>query len=236
MFNVQILPTRQATVATALPLTAAPVESLMNALVDAIDCGVIVSNAHGTVCFANQAARQQADLAGAYPSAARAMHCGAHDAAALDAAIRSAATKGRRQLLVLGSGEGRLMVSVLPLALPEACDPRVLLLLGRRGSCSTLALEMLANVHGLTLAERRVLAGLLAESTPREVAAALGVALSTVRTQILSIRAKLGVRSIEALLLRAAEVPPMAAVVRQASEGPWQGALRHGTAAHARAA
>jgi DNA-binding CsgD family transcriptional regulator len=35
--------------------------------------------------------------------------------------------------------------------------------------------------------------------------------VSTVRTQISSIRSKLGTRSVEGLLLRAAEMPPMAA-------------------------
>src|SRR5690349_12095410 len=78
--------------------------------------------------------------------------------------------------------------------------PLVLLLLGRREPCSAIGLELFGTAHGLTLAERRVLAALLRDASPREVAAEHGVALSTIRTQILSLRAKLGARSIEGLL------------------------------------
>ena len=52
------------------------------------------------------------------------------------------------------------------------------------------------------------------QETTRDIARTKGVELSTVRTQIASIRTKLGVRSVEALLLRAAEVPPVAPALR----------------------
>ena len=115
--------------------------------------------------------------------------------------------KGRRSLVRLVAGDHRLHVSTLPLA--GDTGPLVLVVLGRRRACSELELELLAGSYGLTHAERRVLAGLMQEERPSEIAVRHAVKLSTVRTQISSIRAKLGTRSIEGLLLRAAEVPAM---------------------------
>ncbi len=100
----------------------------------------------------------------------------------------------------------------------ELFSQRLLLqVLGRRQPCSALGLETLAGSYGLTLAERRVLGALVREATPRDIARQHAVALSTVRTQISSIRAKFGTRSIEGLLLRAAEVPPVASALRLAA-------------------
>ena len=76
---------------------------------------------------------------------------------------------------------------------------------------------MLAGAYGLTLAERRVLGGLVREASAREIAAEHAVALSTVRTQIASIRAKFGARSIDGLLLRVSELPPVAGALRMAA-------------------
>ena len=109
---------------------------------------------------------------------------------------------------------------MLPLAGRSGERPRALVVLGRRQPCSDLGLEMLAGSYGLTLAERRVLAALVREATPREIARQHAVALSTVRTQISSIRAKFGTRSIEGLLLRAAQVPPVAGALRLAGVSP----------------
>ena len=110
------------------------------------------------------------------------------------------------------------MVSVLPLGAAVGEVTRVLVMLGRRELCSALGLELLAKSYGLTWAESRVLSALTRKATPREIAVQNAVALSTVRTQISSIRAKLGTRSIEGVLLRAAEVPPMASALRMAHE------------------
>lgn len=74
-------------------------------------------------------------------------------------------------------------------------------------------------LYGLTLAERRVLGGLLAEGAPRQIAAVNGVALSTVRSHIKSIRDKFGVHSIESLLIRAAGVPPVTTAWRRLGGG-----------------
>ena len=204
------------------PTLSLPMSQLPLALFDEIECGLIVCDGQGTIRFANQAARQemasarvlvrQGDCVGRAPAAS----------GEFDAALRQAVNHGRRSLVLLDRERDRLMVSVLPIQWAGAEQGHVLVMLGRRRPCSDLGLELLAGSYGLTLAERRVLAALVREATPREIAIEHEVALSTVRTQISSIRAKLGTRSIDGLLLRAAEVPPVASALRvsYASETP----------------
>ena len=186
------------------------------ALFDEIECGLIVCDEQGVIHFANQAAQQemasQRLLQRLGDRLGRASGCGGE----LDTAMRLAAQRGRRSLVRMTQGNDQLMVSVLPFQLPGALSHQVLVVLGRRQPCSELGLEMLAGSYGLTLAERRVLGGLVRQATPREIASAHAVKLSTVRTQISSIRAKFGTRSIEGLLLRAAQVPPVANALRLA--------------------
>jgi DNA-binding CsgD family transcriptional regulator len=97
----------------------------------------------------------------------------------------------------------------MPLDVADVDLPLVLVMMGRRQVCSPLGMELLASHHGLTFAESRVLRALVDNLSPREIAASHGVAIATIRTQISAVRDKLGVRSIDALLLRAAAVPPL---------------------------
>jgi DNA-binding CsgD family transcriptional regulator len=186
-------------------------------LVDEIDCGLIVCDGSGNVRLVNRSAERELASARLLSRGRERLVCHGTATPSLELAVRQAFLKARRQLVTLSQGSDRLVLLVAPLLTPGDDEPLVLLMLGRRGLCSALALEMLSSVHGLTLAERRVLAALLDEAAPRQIAAAHGVALSTVRTQITSIRNKLGVRSVEALLVRAAEVPQVPSALRQAS-------------------
>jgi DNA-binding CsgD family transcriptional regulator len=201
-------------------LSGQTLAQLALALFDEIECGLIVCDEHGAIHFANQAAKQEMSsqrllmLLG--EKLRRANGCGGE----LDTALRLAAQRSRRSLVRMTQGGDQLMVSVLPFQLPGTDAQQVLVVLGRRQPCSDLGLEMLAGSYGLTLAERRVLGGLVRQATPREIASANAVKLSTVRTQISSIRAKFGTRSIEGLLLRAAQVPPVASALRLASMSP----------------
>lgn len=183
-------------------------------LFDEIELGLIVCDPQGRIRFANQAAGRE--LAN---SSVLARHDGRLRPASgvtgdLASAQRLAAQRGRRSLVRLMSGGDRLMVSVLPFGPAQAEGQNVLVMLGRREPCSELGLEMLAASYGLTLAERRVLAALVREASPREIAAQHAVELSTVRTQIQSIRVKFGTRNIEGVLLRVAQVPPVASALR----------------------
>lgn len=196
-------------------------QRLRMALLDEIALGLIVCDRHGQLQFANPAADQELASERVLRRLGQSLRCAGPAASALDAALRKAATKGLRQLLTLVNGADSLMVAVLPLAMDNGPEPLVMLVLGRRGACSALGLEMLASVYGLTYAERRVLCGLVDDVSPRDIADAGGVSLSTVRTQIASIRTKFGVRNIEGVLIRAAEVPVVPSALRRQAAQQW---------------
>lgn len=203
----------------AAPAAPGLVDSLRSMLVDEIECGLIVCSHRRQLHFANRAAQRELAAARVLRSSGEMLQGVGERATELDAAVRQAVFKGRRELVRLGQGDDRLLVSVLPLQPADSSETCALLVLGRRRPCSDLGLEMLANAYKLTLAERRVLAGLLQENAPREIAKGLGVALSTVRTQISSIRDKLDARSIDGVLIRTAEMPPIASALRLAGGG-----------------
>jgi DNA-binding CsgD family transcriptional regulator len=176
-------------------------------LIDQLGSGLVVCDADARVLMANRAARSELHAGRLLQAAGGVLRRAPAATGELAAAVRMAATKGRRSLVRLTAGDDRLHLSILPLQ--DDRERLVLVLLGRRRACSDLELELLAGSYGLTQAERRVLAGLMQEARPTEIAKRHAVKLSTVRTQISSIRAKLGTRSVEGLLLRAAEVPAM---------------------------
>ncbi len=213
--------------AVTAPAPQGLVDSLRWMLVDEIECGLIVCGGRRQVHFANRAALRELAAERVLRSTDERLQAVGEHAAELDTAVRQAVFKGRRELLRLGHGEDRLLVSVMPLQPADSDETCALLVLGRRRPCSDLGLEMLANAYKLTLAERRVLAGLVQDRAPREIADALGVALSTVRTQISSIRDKLDARSIDGLLIRAAEMPPIASALRMAGGSAAGAGCRH---------
>lgn len=192
------------------------------ALLDKLECGLIVCNGEGALYFANHAAERELAAGRLLQRSGGEVRRAAGTSGEFDGALRQAALRGRRTLVHLVAGTDRLMVSVLPLE-GGSEGTHVLVMLGRRQPCSDLGLEMLAGSYGLTLAERRVLAALVREASPREIAAEHAVSLHTVRTQISSIRAKLGTRSIDGLLLRAAEVPPVAGALRMVARAQGDG-------------
>ena len=125
-------------------------------------------------------------------------------------ALRGAA-QGRRTLLSLAQPEAAaVFLAVIPLGGHELGEPGwSLLVLGKRQVCETLSVEFFARAHGLTPAEAKVLQTLCQEMEPALIAEQLGVAISTVRTQISSIRSKTGAASIRDLVKRVAVLPPI---------------------------
>lgn len=197
--------------------------SFFRTLLDHIDCGLIVCDEHGSIEFLNGAAARALRTGEPLSQSGGQLRCTQPEQAALWSALVTAAQRGRRQLVRLSGGShGRQIVSVLPLGEPGLVHAMVLLVLGRP-PCSALGMELFGVAHGLTRAERRVLACLVEERSPKETASHLGVALSTVRTQIRAAQEKLGVHSIEALVLRAAEVPPVADATLVTLDPVWLG-------------
>ena len=123
-----------------------------------------------------------------------------------------------RKLVTFGEGPARVSMSVVPIGdLHHPGDGATLLMLGKRQPCALLSVQGFARSHGLTGAETRVLTFLCDGVPPTAVAAQLGVGLSTVRTQIGSVRQKTGAQSIRALVQQVAVLPPLMGVLRLAT-------------------
>ena len=187
------------------------------AVLDEIDYGLVLLDAGGKIVHLNQAAR--VELAGAHPlqrdgQAIRTRR--AQDDAVLAAAL-AAARAGLRRMLALGDDTNRASVAVVPLAGPSGTDGATLLMLGKREVCETLSVQGFARCHRLTGAETRVLVALCRGTPPGDIAGELGVAVSTVRTQIGNMRLKTGAASIRALVRQVAVLPPLVSVLRHAA-------------------
>jgi DNA-binding CsgD family transcriptional regulator len=90
----------------------------------------------------------------------------------------------------------------------------VLVVLSKHSVCESLSIQGFARSYRLTSAETRVLVELCNGVPPIQVAEKLGVAISTVRSQIGSIRQKTGALSIRALVRQVAVLPPVKGTLR----------------------
>jgi DNA-binding CsgD family transcriptional regulator len=187
-------------------------------LLDELDVGVLVCEASGHLVHANAAGWQALRESGVL-TLEPGTHVGtaqASDRPVLEQALL-AAVRGRRQLFELRRGDRRLMVAAQLLNSHPRAPRRALLLLGRRSMAPDLVVEMLCRLHALTAAEQRVLSGLLEGECVESLAQLHGVKVSTVRTQVAALRAKLGVKRIVDAMRLASELPPMASALRRSS-------------------
>ncbi|HEY9107849.1 MAG TPA: hypothetical protein VIN58_14305 [Roseateles sp.] len=184
-------------------------------ILEELDTGVIVCDETGRLALANNAARRE--LRGGRPLAVddTGLLCLAESAQGAlrqwQSALRAAALTRHRQMLALSDGAQRLMVSVMPLGQREG---RALVMLGRRQPAPDLAVEMMGNLYALTGAEQQVLTGLLAGQRVEALASERGVTVATLRSQVGSVREKLGAGRLEDLVRLAAGLPPMSGVLR----------------------
>lgn len=186
----------------------------MSLVLEELDYGVLVLDASGRVLHCNLAARRGLD--NDHPLHLAGKHLRANDpkdGAQLSEALRAAERDGRRCLLRLGAGTGKANVVIVPLN-RDVAQAAVLLVLERRQLCGELAAQWFALRYGLTPTETEVLKALSAGARPNDVAGHQGVAISTVRTQIQSIRIKAGAASIGELLRQLAMLPPLMSALR----------------------
>jgi len=184
-------------------------EALVPALLDQIDCGLVACTGEGRLLHANRAGRRELAHGGALWTNAEHLTCEARTRADFEEAVSEAVSRGRTRMLLVGPDADPLRVVVMPVYAEPDDEPCVLVMLGRRSLCSPLGLQMLALEHGLTPGEQRVLRALVDNRSAHEIALDHGVALPTIGAQIQAIRDKIGVRSVDALLLRAAQLPPV---------------------------
>ena len=178
---------------------------------DEVDYGVLVLSGRDRIQFANRTAVAELASCAALSIVAGRLHAAqASDAPALDRALADAERRGLRHMLIIGHGARRLGLSVVPLAASSpAQSAGTAVMLGKRQICHPLSIAGYSRSHGLTMAEGRVLAELCNGSEPQDVARRFAVSISTVRTQIGSIRSKTGAASIVALLRQLAVLPPI---------------------------
>jgi DNA-binding CsgD family transcriptional regulator len=139
----------------------------------------------------------------------------ARDVAPLHEAVTAAGNRGIRKLLTLGKDGQRGSVSVVPLEAANSGPRAVLVVLGKREVCESLSVQGFARSYGLTGAETRVLMALCDGTPPTKTAQLLGVAVSTIRSQIGSLRQKTGAESIRALVRQVAVLPPVKGALRR---------------------
>lgn len=189
------------------------------ATLDEIDYGMLLLTDEVRAMHANHAARAELDARHPLQLLGRELRARRpQDVLPLADALHAAARRGLRKLLTLGDGAHRVSISVVPLSLPDdGCGPVTLVMLGKRRVCEELSVQGFAQSHGLTAAEVRVLAALCRGTPPTAIAAQVGVAISTVRTQIGNIRLKTGADSIRALVQQVAALPPLMGVLREAA-------------------
>jgi DNA-binding CsgD family transcriptional regulator len=199
-------------VADSTPHPSAPWLAMM---LDEIDYGMLLLSDESNVLHANHVAKSELDASHPLQLLGRQLRVRqTTDLAPLRSAIADATQRGLRRLVALGSGAQRITLAVVPLRGSVGEDPLTLLVFGKRCMCSALTSHWFARDHGLTPAETRILAALCEGRAPGSIAASQGVALSTVRSQIGSIRTKTGSESIRALVRQVAVLPPLVSALR----------------------
>lgn len=207
------LQARTGRTADTRPAEHTPLAAWLTVLLDQIACGLVLVDAQARVRYLNLAALRQLDSQHPLVLAGQTLQTrDPEDLAPLKAAL-VAAGLGQRRLVTLGHAKQTTEVSVVPLRSAGVGSAHgqagILLALGVPRTALPSAAQDLARCVGLTPAEARVLDLLCAGVRPAEIASRLGVAVSTVRTQIGSVRHKTGTASIRALVRQVAVMPPL---------------------------
>jgi len=187
--------------------------SIVQSILDCIQIGAMAVGAGMQVSFANRAAMRECSRHGMLriedTQVALLALPGEADQARMMRAVE-AAHSGHWSLVRLGSGTSALSIAVFPLLHSErGSGSLALLLFGLSHSQEPLAIQLYAGSCGLTPAETRVLLGLSEGLVPKQIASKHEVLLSTVRTQISSIRDKTGARRLSDLMQALVSLPPI---------------------------
>lgn len=182
---------------------------------DEIDYGMLIIDAQGHILHANHLARHELANGRVIMSYGNSLlGSSAGFTSQIQQALESS-FRGQRRLLMLTEGDKELSLAFTPLSHPlEADAPSVLVLLSRQSACDNLAVRMFARSLSLSPSEESVLLGLCRGLQIAEIAKQHGVAESTVRSQIKTLREKAGAPSIRRLLQRINSLPPVVPALR----------------------
>ncbi len=184
-------------------------------VLDEVDYGMLIVDAQGTILHANHLARHELASGRMLMSYGNTLLGSSAEFTAQMQVAMEAAFRGQRRLVLLNKGERELAMTFTPLSHPlEADQPTVLVMLSRQGTCDNLAVRMFARTIGLSPSEEAVLMGLCRGLEIPDIAAEHGVASSTIRSQIKTLREKAGSSSIRRLLQRINSLPPVVPALR----------------------
>ena len=193
-------------------------------MLDEIDYGLAVLDQDAGILLANQLAQDElAREKWVRQTGGRFDGCSGADSAKIDQALRDVQS-ARRSLIALGGRNESLTLSFVPLPLPddaaasETSRPASLIVFGKREMCETLTLHMFGNLHGLSGAENQLLPAISRGLGAKAMAEQRHVAVSTVRSQLGSIRAKTGVSSVRALMACLTTLPPVRPALRTGAD------------------
>jgi DNA-binding CsgD family transcriptional regulator len=182
---------------------------------DEIDYGMLIIDAQGRILHANHLARHELANGRIIMSYGNSLLGSSAEFTSQIQQAMESSFRGQRKLLMLVMGEKELSLAFTPLSHPlEADAPSVLVLLSRQSTCDNLAVRMFARSLNLSPSEESVLMGLCRGLQITEIAQQHGVAESTVRSQIKTLREKAGAPSIRRLLHRVNSLPPVVPALR----------------------
>jgi DNA-binding CsgD family transcriptional regulator len=209
--------------ANSLETPAEPTDpDLLMSVLDEIDYGLCVLRENGYLAHANQIALDAMRAGGTLMLHDDCVQARDPTQRGLLASAIKAAQNGRRGMLVMRHGIHECSLALTPLNKRGQAErnnddtghAKCLLVMGKQHSYEQLSLTFFAQAHGLSPAEVVVLGKLCAGHSPKEIAIAVGVAVSTVRTQISSVRGKTRTDSIRDLARRIAALPPVTLVLK----------------------
>lgn len=182
---------------------------------DAIELGVLAADATGHVVFANRCAQSLLREGRVLALRQGLLHAPAHDdAVRLATAFHQARMTRRPSSLRVGIADGHCTLTVLPLARSTALSaclgaPSLLVLVSHGRRRRVLTVQQLMQLFGLTPAEARLARAIAAGESLESYAAAAGVGLSTVKTQLRAVFDKTGTQR-QAELARQLVIVPVA--------------------------
>lgn len=194
-------------------------QSVANAMLlrmlDEIDYGVLVMDDKGRIQHTNHLARHELASARLVVSRGSGLMGINPDHTALIQQGLDLALRGQRKLVLLEEGDHELSLAFIPLSHPlESESPTVLVLMQRQSTSDNLAVRMFARSKGLSPSEESVMIGLCRGLGVPDIAREHGVAESTVRSQVKSLREKTGCCSIRKLMQRVNSLPPVVPALR----------------------
>lgn len=202
-------------VASMPPASRGPGAAMLLRMLDEIDYGMLVLDAQGRIQHTNHLARHElssARLVMVRGNTLLGITC--EHSAQIQQGLDQA-SRGQRKLVLLEHHGAELSLAFIPLSHPlEGDAPTVMVLLQRQSTCDNLAVRMFARTKGLSPSEESVMIGLCRGLGVPEIAKEHGVAESTVRSQVKSLREKTGCTSIRRLLQRIGSLPPVVPALR----------------------